>query len=82
MPAKTKDAMKFFASTSLTGKKTLFVIDSAMENVKMASRNLPFVTLLPYANLNTYDVSNTDVIVFAQEAAKRLSDHFMKGEKN
>lgn len=81
MSPKTKEAAKTFTNLSVADKKrVLFVVSDSAEGVKKATRNLPYITILPYAQLNTYDVVSAHAIVFMQEAAAKLEGHFLKGD--
>ncbi len=81
MSPKTKEAAKTFANLSVADKKrVLFVVSDTAESVKKSTRNLPYITILPYAQLNTYDVVSAHAIVFMQEAAVKLEGHFLKGD--
>ena len=77
---KTKEAAKLFATLLLSDKNVLLVTVSEADNVKKAARNLPFVTLLPFTQLNTYDITKANAVVFLREAATRLAGHFLKGD--
>lgn len=81
MNPKTKQAVRVFESLSLADKKgALLIVSDTADNVKKAVRNLPYVTILPYAQLNTYDVMRSKAIVFMQDAAEKLESHFLKGD--
>lgn len=82
LEAKTKEAAKLLATLSLTDKpEVLFVVSEGADNVRKAARNLSNVVLLPYAQLNTYDVMHAHALVFMQEAASKMAGHFLKGDK-
>lgn len=67
----TKDFIKIMSDLKLE-TKTLFVISFAedFENTWLSLRNIPNARLIEVEGLNTYDVINSDVIVFTETAAK------------
>jgi len=50
----------------------MFVVsaDEEFDNAFLSLRNLPNVMLLSVDGLNVYDISNADVLVFTEAAAK------------
>ena len=80
---KTKEINKMFKSLKLlknNGKadKILFVAGKSQE-VRRAARNIDGLTIEPAQNLNTYEVLNSNSIVFEKNA---LSDLEKLVEKN
>jgi large subunit ribosomal protein L4 len=68
---KTKDFIKVMDALKLENK-TMFVVsaDEEFDNAFLSLRNLPNVMLLSVDGLNVYDISNADVLVFTEAAAK------------
>jgi large subunit ribosomal protein L4 len=68
---KTKDFIKVMNALKLENK-TMFVVsaDEEFDNAFLSLRNLPNVMLLSVDGLNVYDISNADVLVFTEAAAK------------
>jgi large subunit ribosomal protein L4 len=68
---KTKDFIKVMDALKLE-HKTMFVVsaDEEFDNAFLSLRNLPNVMLLSVDGLNVYDISNADVLVFTEAAAK------------
>ncbi len=71
---KTKEFMGVLASLNLTGKKTLFVIPEYNDNLYLSLRNVPRVVGSLLADVNTYDLINSDVLVLTESAAKIFSE--------
>ena len=71
---KTKEFMGVLASLNLTGKKTLFVIPDYNDNLYLSLRNVPRVVGTLLADVNTYDLINSDVLVLTESAAKIFSE--------
>ena len=65
---KTKDAVAALAALGHDGQKVLVVLDDRHDATIKSFRNLPAVHTLTVDQLNTYDVMNSDVVVFAEEA--------------
>ena len=53
--------------------KILLVVKSIEKNLKLAARNLKYVSLTPVNSLNAYDVLNAKIIIFTQEAFNELN---------
>ncbi len=68
---KTKDFIKVMDALKLENK-TMFVVSAEEEfdNAFLSLRNLPNVMLLSVEGLNVFDISNADVLVFTEAAAK------------
>jgi large subunit ribosomal protein L4 len=71
---KTKEFAGILDSLKVSDKKALFVIPEYNDNVYMSSRNIPSVLTTLLSDLNTYDLVNSDVIVFTESAAKIFTE--------
>lgn len=67
---KTKEFMSVLANLNVAGKKTLFVITDYNDNISLSLRNVPSVVGSLLADVNTYDLINSDVLVLTESAAK------------
>lgn len=47
--------------------------DQINPNLKLASRNLPHITVLPAVGMNVYDIVKHDTILFSVEALQRMN---------
>jgi large subunit ribosomal protein L4 len=56
-----------------SGKKILLVDNSANRNLQLGSRNLQGVKLVATKDVTTYDLLNSDCVIFSQTAAQKLS---------
>ena len=70
---KTKDAVALLQGVGATGN-VLVVLDAATEQTVKAFRNLPKVHLLLADQINTYDVLNSDWIVFTKPALEQVTE--------
>ena len=71
---KTKEFMSVLSNLNLAGKKTLFVLPEYNDNVYLSLRNVPAVTGSQLADINTYDIINSDVLVFTENVAKLFTE--------
>ena len=70
---KTKDAIRSLAALGVSGK-ALLVLHEPLDAVGRSFRNIPDVHLLLVDQLNTYDVLNSDWVVFTQDALVKLTE--------
>jgi large subunit ribosomal protein L4 len=63
---KTKQYISFLNALSLTGKKTLFIVNGGENNLYLSSRNIPKTNVKDQESVNTYDLINADVILLAE----------------
>ena len=68
----TKEFKKILGAIALTGKKFVFYTNGVNDNFYLSGRNIPTVTILPIQNVNTYDLINSDVVVFEEGAVEIL----------
>ncbi|MBY0478762.1 MAG: 50S ribosomal protein L4 [Chitinophagaceae bacterium] len=71
---KTKEFMSLLSNLNVAGKKTLFVITDYNDNLYLSLRNVPKVTGSLLADVNTYDLINSDVLVLTESAAKIFNE--------
>lgn len=70
---KTKDMIKVLEALN-TGKKTLVVLPEIDENVVKSARNIPGVTPVTVAELNTYEILNHSSIVLTKDAVAKVEE--------
>ena len=71
---KTKEAAGVIKSLNLNKKRTLLVLPGYNENVQLSFRNMPTVLGVLLADVHTYDIVNSDVLVLTENAAKIFSE--------
>ena len=70
---KTKAFMEVLKGLSLSGKKSLFVLNNAAaKNVFLSSRNIPNTKVLSIDEINTYDLVNAGAVVFFESSVETL----------
>lgn len=71
---KTKTFVGILDKLKVADKKSLFVMPDYNDNVYLSMQNVPTVLGLLNRELNTYDLVNSDVVVFTESAAKMFSE--------
>ena len=69
---KTKDFVAILKGISADDKKVLFLTPEYNNNVFLSYRNLPNVAGYQFHDMNTYDIVNSDVLVFTESAVKKI----------
>ena len=72
--AKTKSFVSILKNLELTNKKVLFVLAEQNKNIYLSSRNLEGIKVLSVGELNTYDILNTNKLVFIESSVKELEN--------
>jgi len=75
---KTSDFAKIIASLKLDNKKTLVVVPSIDKNVYLSSRNLEKTSVQIADHLNTYDIMNSNNVVFVGNAHEVITELLKK----
>jgi large subunit ribosomal protein L4 len=65
---KTARAVELLDTIGLGGRKLLFVVDGLEEAAIKSFRNLSQIHLITFDQLNTYDVLNSDAVVFTRDS--------------
>ncbi len=71
---KTKEFVSVLSNLNVAGKKALVVIPDYNDNLYLSLRNVPSVVGTVLADVNTYDLVNSDVLVLTESAAKVFSE--------
>ena len=66
----TKKFTQIFTSLNTESRKALFIIPEHNENVYKSFRNVPSMCGTLLSDINTYDIINSDAVVFTESAAK------------
>ena len=78
---KTKIVSKFLKLANLDSKKVLLVLSKfEKNNLVLAARNIPSVTVVESQSINPYLILQNDKVIFAQDALESLKKHFLKAE--
>jgi large subunit ribosomal protein L4 len=71
---KTKLFAEMLKTLSVADKKTLFVFHDFEDKVFASARNIPSVLPVILHDMNTYDLMNSEVLVFTESAVKLLNE--------
>jgi large subunit ribosomal protein L4 len=71
---KTKDFVGVLNSLKVGNKKTMLIVPEHIENVHLATRNLGRVLTSTLSDVNTYDIMNSNVLLFTESAARIFTD--------
>ncbi len=71
---KTKEFAGILDKLSIGGDKALFVVGTENKNVSLSSRNIPNAKVISIDEINTYDLINTDFLVFFESSVETLTN--------
>ena len=71
---KTKDFVNITKNLKVEGKKSLFVLPEANNNVYLSARNLQGSKITLAALLNSYNVLNADVLVITENSLETINN--------
>ncbi|PUZ30519.1 large subunit ribosomal protein L4 [Chitinophaga costaii] len=73
---KTKQVVSLLKNLNInaSGKKTLVVLPEYNDNLYLSLRNIPSVGGVMLSDINTYDIINSNYLVFTESAAKIFSE--------
>jgi large subunit ribosomal protein L4 len=73
---KTKQFAGILSSlkVNVSGRKTLVILPEYNDNVYLSLRNLPSVDSVMLSDINTYDIMNSNTLVFTESAAKIFTE--------
>ncbi len=72
---KTKSYISFLDAISLSGKKTIFIVDGYENNLYLSARNLPKTKVSEKDLVNTYDLVNAEKIIISEKALAYLESN-------
>ncbi len=75
---KTKDYMEILRNFKFETKKSLLVLSEGNENIILSARNISNSKVKLVSQLNTYDILNTQQVIFAESAIKEIENLLMK----
>ena len=71
---KTKEYKTILDTLRGDNRKSMVVLPEYDSNVYLSSRNIPNTKTVMLSDLNTYDITHTNVIVFTESVAKMFSE--------
>ncbi len=74
--AKTKDYQKFLNNLEVTNSKTLLILPDYNQNLHLSSRNLPKAKVLPFNEVNTFELLNADKVLIFESSVEKIEKSF------
>jgi large subunit ribosomal protein L4 len=71
---KTKAFVEIMSSLKIENKKALVIIPEYNDNLQLSVRNIPNALSVQFADINTYDIVNADVLLLTESVAKLFSE--------
>ncbi len=71
---KTKDYTAILDALRGDNRKSMMVVPEFDSNIYLSSRNVPNTKTVMLSDLNTYDITHTNVIVFTESVAKMFTE--------
>ncbi len=71
---KTKDYTAILDALRGDNRKTMMVLPEYDSNIYLSSRNIPNTKTVIVSDMNTYDITHTNVLVFTESVAKLFSE--------
>jgi large subunit ribosomal protein L4 len=71
---KTKTFIDILSSLKIDNKKTLVILPEYNDNLQLSVRNIPNALSIQFADINTYDIVNADVLLLTESAARLFSE--------
>ncbi|MEO0130097.1 MAG: 50S ribosomal protein L4 [candidate division WOR-3 bacterium] len=78
---KTKLMYNILKNLKMNDKKVLLVVKNMEKNIKLSSRNIPNLTLMPANSLNAYEILVNDKIIFTESGLESLKELCLTQEK-
>ena len=77
---KTSQFLAVLESLRGDNRKSLFVLPEHNDNVYLSGRNLPDHKTVVMSDMNTYDLTNANVLIFTESAAKMFTEEVAAAE--
>jgi large subunit ribosomal protein L4 len=77
---KTKTFIDILTSLKIDSKKTLVILPEYNDNLQLSVRNIPNALSIQFADINTYDIVNADVLLLTESAARLFSEDLVLEE--
>ncbi|HLD11385.1 MAG TPA: 50S ribosomal protein L4 [Patescibacteria group bacterium] len=74
---KAKKMREILMKLQLQNKKILLVLPGKEEKVALAARNFPTVSMVPFTDLSTYAVVNSDIVLFMRESIEGIEKKWL-----
>ncbi|MDP2984786.1 MAG: 50S ribosomal protein L4 [Candidatus Latescibacter sp.] len=71
---KTREMVKMLKALGLSEGKVMFLTGAKDDVLYRSSRNIPTLSMIAAENANTYDIMNSDVVLFTRTAVDRVKE--------
>ncbi|MEW6067817.1 MAG: 50S ribosomal protein L4 [Nitrospirota bacterium] len=71
---KTKEMISVLKNLGLNGKSVLIVLPERDDTIRLSARNIPGVSIMRVADLNTYNVVAHNILLMTKEAVAKLEE--------
>lgn len=78
---KTKNFKQILSNLKIENKKTLFVVDKLDTSLILSAKNLPKIKILLASKLNTYDILNSNCLVFNEASLPIIENILLRFQK-
>lgn len=78
---KTKNFKQILSNLKIENKKTLFVVDKLDTSLILSAKNLPKIKILLASRLNTYDILNSNCLVFNEASLPIIENILLRFQK-
>lgn len=73
---KTKEIFSMLKALGLANGKTVFLVNDNDKIVYKSSRNIPLLNMKVVENASTYEIMNSDVVLFTKTAVEKVAEVF------
>ena len=74
---RTKTVAQVLKAIGIAGKKIMFLVPKNDEALMKSTRNIPYFNIEMAVNATTYDVMNSDVLLFMKASVDRVKEFFL-----
>jgi large subunit ribosomal protein L4 len=78
---KTKNFKQILSNLKIENKKILFVVDKLDDSLILSAKNLPKIKILLASKLNTYDILNSNCLVFNEASLPIIENILLRFQK-
>lgn len=71
---KTREVVDMLKALGLSGEKIVFLLGGKDDNLRKSSRNIPGLNLETAEIVNTYDLMNSDILLFTKSAVEKVKE--------
>ncbi|MGL4630632.1 MAG: 50S ribosomal protein L4 [Leadbetterella sp.] len=69
---KTKSYIDFLNALSISGKKSIFIVNGGENNLYLSARNIPKTQVVDAGSINTYQLVNAEYVLIAESTVSQI----------